>query len=432
MNLKINHRICSCFLIWCSFSVFCSHSIFSQPKPGDVFREYVWITPTGSQEDFLRVGGKGKYIERHHPERVLFPEGTIVNGSIVLKDSFDLTGAIKAEIQVEKVLCHDGTRGLRTSVNGSPWLSFPEAAGIPEPQCEYMHHFYPVVPLPMEYLKSGRNNRIAFDVDSVQRFNWPQNLLYGITIRIYYKPGRKQPPASLKSVHNGMILADQVELKLAAPDNTSGDIRKVEYIGYYDGINYEGDGVNTQWHYHFYRGQIIHHIGTSKTWPCRVTWNTSWIPDQPAGLKISARVYTADGLIWFLPAVEDLRLSRDYRVVLYTAEKIPKMWLTREGEFSETITMDIALSKISSYKLIWTTWSPGYMNGLYLNEYVVFTHGVGNYCYDSHEIEIKEPYKLNSGTNIIRTGKTPLKQGEMVHGTEIMYPGVQLLVKYTE
>jgi hypothetical protein len=75
------------------------------------------------------------------------------------------------------------------------------------------------------------------------------------------------------------------------------------------------------------------------------------------------------------------------------------LWLTREGEHSEKILINGDISLATAFRLAWTTWSPGYMNGLYLNDYVVFTSGARNYCYDSHEI---------------------------------MFPGIQLLVKYSK
>ncbi len=49
------------------------------------------------------------------------------------------------EIVIEKILCHDGTRGLAVQVNGNDWLSAPEAKTIPYPQWRYQHHFYPEI-----------------------------------------------------------------------------------------------------------------------------------------------------------------------------------------------------------------------------------------------------------------------------------------------
>ncbi|TVS20912.1 MAG: hypothetical protein EA424_01575 [Planctomycetaceae bacterium] len=57
--------------------------------------------------------------------------------------------AVRAEIVVEKLLCHEGTRGLAISVNDRDWIPIPEADGIPEPPWAYMHHTYPTVAVPL-------------------------------------------------------------------------------------------------------------------------------------------------------------------------------------------------------------------------------------------------------------------------------------------
>jgi hypothetical protein len=56
---------------------------------------------------------------------------------------------LRAEVVIEKLLCHDGTRGLTIPINGHAAIAVPEAAGIPEPQWEYQHFTYPVAPVPL-------------------------------------------------------------------------------------------------------------------------------------------------------------------------------------------------------------------------------------------------------------------------------------------
>ncbi len=47
----------------------------------------------------------------------------------------------------------------------------------------------------------------------------------------------------------------------------SGKIEKVDYVGYYEDVNYEGDGEYLQWHYTFIRGEMQHLIGHSEAAP---------------------------------------------------------------------------------------------------------------------------------------------------------------------
>ena len=70
------------------------------------------------------------------------------------------------------------------------------------------------------------------------------------------------------------------------------------------------------------------------------------------------------------------------------------------------------------------------MNGLYVNDNKVFDKEGPNYQYFSHRIQIDDPSALIAGENKIKTGKTPLYDGKMVHGMEVEWPGIMLLVKY--
>jgi hypothetical protein len=45
-------------------------------------------------------------------------------------------------------------------------------------------------------------------------------------------------------------------------------------------------------------------------------------------------------------------------------------------------------------------------------------------------LEIPDLAVLRPGNNVISTGKTPLHEGKMVHGMEVNWPGMQLLIQY--
>jgi hypothetical protein len=77
-----------------------------QPQPGGVFRECLWTKAGGDAGGSLRVGGKVGYGD----------------GPIALPHQFDLEHAVRAEIVLEKLLCHDSTRGFAISVNSNAEL----------------------------------------------------------------------------------------------------------------------------------------------------------------------------------------------------------------------------------------------------------------------------------------------------------------------
>ena len=386
----------------------------SQPAPGDVFREYMWYKEGGDAGGALRVGGRVGY-----------------EGSIPLEHDFDLADATKAEVIIEKILCHDGTAGLAIQINDNDWIFVPEAANIPVPQCDYQHHFYPTVRIPLNCLKPGRKNEFRMKVDAEHSWNWPQNLIYGVHFRIYYDPAKKPHPiGAMTSPQSDQTLGSSVTLAAEA-SSPNGKIKRGDYVGLYEDVNFEGDGVYRQWHYHFFHGQIVHHIGSATDEPYRVTWDTSWVPDQKQAMSIAARITDTSGMIYLTEAVGDLRLvRRGLSVELCKPYDIPKKWVTRSGEKEEHFDVTGELSKAVAAQLVWSSWSPGYMNGVYINATKVFDNEGPKYQYYAHRITVEEMSCFKQGVNVLKTGKTPRINGKMVHGMEVNWPGIMVLIQY--
>lgn len=69
-------------------------------------------------------------------------------------------------------------------------------------------------------------------------------------------------------------------------------------------------------------------------------------------------------------------------------------------------------------------------NGIYINDMKVFDNEGPCYEYMMHDVLLKDISMIKKVTNIIKTGKTPLHDGEMVHGMEVQWPGIMMLIKY--
>ncbi|MDB4583800.1 hypothetical protein N9164_11655 [Draconibacterium sp.] len=399
---------------------------FVQPRPGDIFRDYIWTTPEASPYQFLRVIGDGDYREPVNFKEV-YPKECIKDGWIIFNHNVDLEKAVKAELQVEFLLSHDETTGFAAKINNNNWHYFQMPDAVPNPKSNYLQHNYPVVAIPLEEIIEGENNRIRFRVDSVQRFGMPQNILYGFRLRVYYDETKKHPTARIKGIQAGDIIQENQQLELS---NIKGKIKQVNYVALCRDLNYEGDGIYRQWHYTFYRGEFRNHIGTSTSYPFQNSWNTSWLPDQNEEIELSAFVTNEDGITSFLPSIKNLKLERDYSIELCTPSKIPERWATREKEFQEIIHVQGEPEKAEAFQLAFASWSPGYLNGIYVNDWLLPAFEDCNYCYGVHRFTIEQSDILSQGSNIIKTGLTPRKLGKMVHGTEIQFPGIMLLVKY--
>jgi hypothetical protein len=136
-----------------------------RPQPGDLFREYTWMHASGDAGGSLRVGGRLDYG----------------GGPIPWPQTFDLEHAVRAEIVIEKLLCHEGTRGLALSVNDHKVL---DREG---PRYAYYAHRVPVSDT--DVLRSGENTLRTgktplYDGQMVHgmEVNWP-----GIMVLIQYR-----------------------------------------------------------------------------------------------------------------------------------------------------------------------------------------------------------------------------------------------------
>lgn len=400
--------------------------IEGQPTPGDVFREYRWFHEKGDAGQSIRVGGKkGTY----HPDRGSAHD--YINAPFTWPFDIDLEDAVKTEIVAEKVLCHDGTTGLAIQINDSEWFYFPEATHIPVPQAKYQHHTYPVLRVPLSVFKSGSGNSFRLRVDPKHPWNWPQNLINGLHIRIYYDPKTKpHPSGTVTSPQAGDSLGDTAKLTVNAhsPDST---ISRVDYVGLYEDVNLEGDGVYRQWHYLYFHGRLMHHIGSANQAPFTVHWDTSWIPDQKEPIHIAARISDSTGLTYQTEAITGLLLQRKARSVeLCKPYCVPQKWVTRSGEKTEYFDIQGDQSRAEAVQLVWSSWSPGYMRGISINGTQVFDREGPNYqtCY--HRMILKDLSVFRSSRNKLTTAKTPKIDGKMVHGMEVNWPGIMVLIQY--
>lgn len=402
-------------------------SLRAEPEPGDLFREYRYTNTYGDAGGSIRVGGKRG---ESYPDRG--SDFGYINAWIEFPHQLDLEHAERAEIVVEKILSHNGTRGFAIQWNAGDWIALPEPVCIPEPRRDYYHHTCITLPIHLSVLNQGKNvNRFRMRVSPEHDWNWPQHLVYGVHLRIYYDPRNKQHAAGrVSSLENGDPLGREVPLAVRFTSPLRR-INRVDYLGRYEGINWEGDGRYRRWHYFFYHGELTHHLGSSVTFPFHFAWNTEWIPDQSAPLAIAARIEDDTGLIYMTPAVTDLSLSRQgFSVELCKPQNVPANWVTRRNSYEESVTIHGDLANAVAAQLVWSSWSSGYMNGVFVNDALVLQNEGPRYRYFDHRVPIEDLHVLKPGKNKISTGKTPLYDGKMVHGMEVNWPGIQMLIQY--
>ncbi len=415
------NAIVACFAV-----LFASSVANADPKPGELFREYTYTNTNGDAGGAIRVGGK-KGVS--YPDRG--SDFDYVNAWLTFPHQLDLDFATRAELIVEKILSHNGTNGLAIQWNNSDWIKVPEPAGIKQPRHQYYHHSCITVPISLENLEVDDENRFRLRVAPEQDWGWPQHLIYGVHLRVYYDVNQKRHvKGTIQSPIDGQKLGLDVPLAVAIQDRWRR-VNRVDYLASYRGINWEGDGEYRRWHYFSYHGQLTHHIGSELVAPFTRRWDTTWVPDQIEHIQIAARIVDDTGLIYLTTAITDLRLDRPgYSVELCTPENVPSNWVTRNGSHEQTVDVVGDLSKATAAKLLWSSWSPGYMNGLFVNGQRIIQAQGPKYRYYDHDVRLDDLSILKSGRNTTSTGKTPLYNGKMVHGMEVNWPGIQLLIQY--
>lgn len=376
---------------------------FPGPEPGDVFREYT------NSLSMLRVGGSLDY------------GGKTYSKYLALNGDFDLADATRAEVIIEKVLCHGHTYGLCVKFNddSNPWIKLPESSSLPSNQWTYQHHYATcTVAVPLSHLQSGTNKyKVAVDDAST---GWEQNLLYGIHVRIYYSASKPHSTGSITSPAAGGTLG----LNPTISAQTSGSVARVEFVGYYEDYDYDGDGNCREWQYRWIQAKFLHNLGTDATAPYAVTWQNEWVPDQTQPMKIAARIVGSDGVIYMTPAVENVSLARPNLVEMCKPYGVPAGWVTRSGAKSEKFDVKGDLSKATAARYVVSTWRHEGAPELFVNSKSLGTRAFSSFAaLDTGNVPVAN---LKSGQNTFGTGGTAGGH----HGTEINWPGFVIFIQY--
>ena len=398
-----------------------STPLAAQWTPGETYREYLWVTPAEGDEAFLRVGGRYGYASQ--PGKL--PDSLQRGDRLRFPQSLDLTGATHATLTFEKVLGHEDSRDLKVSINGHGALSVPEPAAVPEPQTEYMYHTDVSVIVPLEQLHGGAGNEFSLTLDTVQRWGWPQNLFYAVILRIYY-PDTEPPTIDYPYER----VPRQSYLRLTSPHP---DDRAVDYVLVGREVDWSGRGEQQRTHWQSHRGQPLHTLGHSEDTANHfaAAWDTEWLPDQES-FGVQARVLGADGKYRVSEVHDRLRLApRPYRVAVYGGVA-PRNWVTRSGAFEQTLAVNDSIDEATAMRLHWVSWSPCYSNGVFLNGHLVWDRSADCYAFATHHPTLSGSAMayLQRGDNVVSTALTPLFRGQMVHGMEVQWPGMQLKVRY--
>ena len=391
-------------------------------ETGSTFRELNWNpNDSGLEEEFLRVGGKYDY----RSEGSKLAEAVKKNGKISLPGVLVPERAQRAELIVERVQSHEDTKDLQVQLNNGPWLDVPEPAAIPGRAVDYMFHSNIRVPVPLATLLP-EGNTFRFRVDTAQAWGWPQNLIYGLTLRVYEKPSTflNEPLMKVDARRR-----DNITLELQT--ERTADIESVTWLANYTDVNRWGEGVLNGWQYRMDGGKLSGGIGTATEPPYRVRWENEWIPRQHGTTQVSALIRMRDGTLHLLPAGKSLGSPHPggYVVKLLTPYEQPAFWVTRSGAYTQKFDLPHDPADVLEAQVEWLAWSPCYSAGITVNGNDLEETDKGPCYRQAIRREVLPVEFLKRGVNTLSTKKTPLHDGHMVHGMEVQYPGFLVKVK---
>ena len=284
--------------------------------------------------------------------------------------------------------------------------------------------------VPLGHLREGRNEiQFTCGPQICYNFNFGFFWIYSFTIRIYYDRSHPHPPEKIVTPAEGDEMGKYSEIGLKITEGGLS-VEKVDFIGFYEDFDWEGNGIFRQWHYQTGNGKLYRHIGSSNGEPYAVTWNTRWIPDQDKPLRLAAIITDTAGIRYMTPGTGDLPFRRkDRNVKMYPSHDIPELFsarIGREKSCSIKVTDDPANAKAAC--LLLSTWSgkcdDGSVHEVILNGKRLLDNFGVFHDYSFDYISVPVDY-IKEGTN-----QFTVHSKFEGHGLEVNWPSPVLLIEF--
>jgi hypothetical protein len=346
-----------------------------------------------------------------------------------------LRASTSATLLIDYWSGHPGTTDKRLRLDDGPWQSFdPLLEGsTAEESFKNVAQFNLAVDVPLPALTDGSLSLEG--ACGANGFKWGQWGWYGFLLHTALDPVRFPPnPATVHLVtENNGTFTDSPTVEITTPPGAA-DITEVRVFARYEGPDENGDGVLTGWHGFFHHSAWLGHVGTLTAPPWRLTWDTTWIPDQkPGTIALIAHVRDTRGVWTATPILDQLTLERPHhRVVMHSSFRTRPFFWVRDGQLkSAVIPTGIAddPAQAEAAVLYLRGWNllnneAGY-TPVRLNTGPWLTHVTGRDHYFSQDYFPVPPAQLQVGDNLVA-----FTSSTKHHGVEILWPGPALLLRY--
>lgn len=399
------------------------------PLPGDVYREFTQSMLTYADWRVIDPNASNPMAQTFLPNAV--------NWMTIS----DLQNAIRAEVQIDLWGGHAGTSEKKIRFNGNSWLPILDLRTTPGIGECYLSHYNVTVDVPLSHLLEGTNSfegtcgpQVCYD------FGWGQWGMNSIVVRVYYDSTKTRPSGAITSVVTDGTIGENPTITATA--SSPFGINKVEFVGYYEQYDTDGDGIYLDWQYNYHRRRtesvitIKNHIGTATSPPYSVVWNTDLVPDQPiGGVGFAARIRDNNGVYYMTPPIERVSLIRGGKSVrLYKPYNMPENCEVRVGK-TKTSNFSIpggtnladataATAWISTFNGLDIQIQPGENHWVKINAHTLPLFGDDHFA--SLDLVSFPPSALVTGENTVEFYSESQGTGMMFH-----WPGPGISVRFT-
>lgn len=402
-----------------------------------------------TESHFIRTYWYEKGIEHGNPKynsrfRVNAPETSLnpsfmyrsearENGMMLIPIEEDLAMLDEAILYLETWGGHPGTTNKRVTINGRITYMLPEV-GTADNNCT---HSYPFIPLKITDLVNG-HNAIQFSCDKGNTF-WGHFIVDNACLISVLKDHHPDIENAGLGDFKASVLANplsenkNIHLTLSCQHENLDKVSYVDYIGYYNSYDENGNGKNLDWHFFTKEGKPMAIMGTAYKPPFGISWDTSMIPEQN-DMKVLALIHFKDlpNMVYISSITQGLSTPEKGKslVKLYSSEDLPKPFWSRANKKSKcTIQLDIGPEKIQKAELHIVIWDGGrgnVENPFTLNGHPISITGNGKHDVMYVKTEIPKAF-ISKGSNEIE-----LLSDTEHHGIEVLLPGPAFMLSLTK
>lgn len=353
------------------------------------------------------------------------------SGMMQIRMEEDLLRIEGAELYLELWGGHPGTARKRVALNGRTNYEIPEV-GTAAGHCT---HQYPTIRLKRTDLVSGYN-ALQFASDQGASF-WGHFIVDNACLRALLP--RSHPDLAAAGLQNFEAAvavrpgpdAEVFQLSLQASPEALSRVARVDYYGFYEGYDENGNTFARDWHGMSKDRRPYGHLGSAERPPFRIQWDTSMLPSQQ-DMAVRAAITFKDvpQLIYETAArtgVATLPRRAAAVKLLPSSEKPTPFWSRAGRKRVAALVVDVDPARIERAELHTVVWDGGRGN---VREYFTLNgrafEVAGNGRHDVIYTRLEVPPEL------IRQGRNEivLLSDTDHHGIEILEPGPALVIRY--